>query len=131
VQGGALNKVILALIGFSILSCGSNKTAPDEKRVFEQGQAFETSHEYQKAEDLYLKIVKDYPQSTYRYKALFMAGYVEYEYLKDTKKAIVTFDKLIKEYPTCDLADDAAVLKQAASSGRDMMSVFEDSLKNK
>lgn len=120
---------IASLIALAILACG--KRVPDDKTLFEQGQKYEGSQEYSKAFDSYATLIDHYPQSPLRYKALFMAGYMQFEYLKDDKKAIAYFDRLLKEYPDCDLADDAKVISSAVSSGKDLMSVFEDSVRAK
>ena len=54
------------------------------------------------------QIVKQYPQSQYAPKSLFLAGsYVYNDQLNDTAQAHVTLDRLIKEYPESDLVDDA------------------------
>jgi outer membrane protein assembly factor BamD (BamD/ComL family) len=120
---------IVSLIMLAVLACG--RKVPDDKTLFEQGQQYEGSQKYSKAFDSYATLIDHYPQSPLRYKALFMAGYVQFEYLKDQKKAISFFDRLLKEYPDCDLADDAKVISAAVSSGKDLMSVFEDSVRAK
>ena len=58
-----------------------------------------------------------------------MKGMILMENLKDKKRAIEVFDELLAEYPDCDLADDAKVLKDIALKDGDIMSAFEDSLK--
>jgi outer membrane protein assembly factor BamD (BamD/ComL family) len=125
-----LNKLsIVSLIALAIFACG--KKVPDDKTLFEEGQRCEGSQEYSKAFESYATLIDQYPRSPLRYKALFMAGYLQFEYLKDTKKATAYFDRLLKEYPDCDLADDAKVIRSAVSSGKDLMSVFEDSVRAK
>jgi TolA-binding protein len=123
----------LFLAGLVFLACGGKKTenktkVVDEKAIFEQAQNFEKSQEYDKACELYQSIIDNYPDSPDRYKALFMAGYIQLEYLKNPKKASSTFEALIKQYPDCDLADDARVMQLAAKSGRDIDAIFQDSL---
>ena len=107
-------------------SCDSHRC-----HAFEQAQAFEKAQEFAKAYESYQMIIDNYPKSSIRYKALFMAGYIQLEQLKDSKKALGLFDTLLKEYPSCDLADDAKVIRDAAASGKDLMTVFQDSLKGK
>lgn len=41
------------------------------------------------------------------YKALFLAGFISSEYVKDTAAARKYFEEVVKNYPDCDLADDA------------------------
>ena len=121
--------VLLASFALVILACG--KDVPDEKTLFEQAQKFEASGNYAEALDLYNTFIGHYRQSEFRYKAMFMAGYIQMEYLKNSKKARKMFERLIKEYPDCDLADDAKYLRDIAASGKDLMSAFQDSLKKK
>ena len=83
----------------------------------------------QRRPEKYDLIVENYPQSGIRYKAVFMKGLILLENLKDNKRAVETFDELLAEYPDCDLADDAAVLREIAAGNGDIMSAFEDSLK--
>jgi TolA-binding protein len=119
---------------FVLIACGGAKDKtqlPDENSLIEQGQKAEAAGQYSLAVENYLSIVDNYPQSPYRYKAIFMAGFIQLEQLKNQAEAISLFTKLIEEYPDCDLADDAAIMKQAAISGRDLMSLIEDSLKTK
>jgi TolA-binding protein len=119
------------LTGLILFACCSNKKIPDEKTLLSQAKAFESSQLYEKALESYLMLVDNYPKSPQRYQALFMAGYIKSEFLKDNKGAVKLFDQLIKEYPDCDLADDASQMSKLASTGKDLMSVLEDSLKNK
>jgi len=120
---------IVIMLIFVIFGCG--KKLPDDKTLFAQAQKYESEHEYAKASETYELLIDNYPSSPLRYKALFMAGFVQFEQMKDNKKAIELFDRLIKDYPDCDLADDAAAIRIAALSGKDLLSVLEDSLRGK
>jgi TolA-binding protein len=111
------------------MSCGKN--IPDERILFEEAQKLEASEDHAKACDLFETLINHYPKGNYRYKALFMFGYIQLEYLKNPQKALKSFDQLLKDYPNCDLISDTKVLRDAAVSGRDLMSVFQDSLKNR
>jgi TolA-binding protein len=117
---------LCVVITILLLACGG--PVPDEKTLLEQAQKFQTSENYTQACELYESLIKHYPHSDYRYKAIFMVGYMQLENLKNPKKARKMFEKLLKDYPTCDLADDAKVLMAAAESGRDIMSVLQDTL---
>ena len=119
----------LLAVSLILVSCG--KDVPDEKTLIEQAQKLEAAAEYAKAYDLYDTFIDHYKSSEFRYKAMFMAGYIQMEYLKNPQKARKIFDELIKEYPNCDLADDAKYLREVAESGKDLMSAFQDSLKKK
>jgi TolA-binding protein len=116
----------------TLFACGTKKAkVVDEKALFAEAQNFEKSEDYAKAFDLYQSFMDNYPQSPLRYKAIFMAGYIQLEYLKNSQKAATLFQTLLKEYPTCDLADDAKVMYAAAASGKDLMTVFQDSIRAK
>jgi TolA-binding protein len=117
-----LAAVALALV----VGCG--KKGPDDKTLFEEGQKLEAAEQFSQAFETYKNLSEKFPKSSYRYKALFLAGFIQFEQLNNRKLASEYFEKLIHDYPTCDLADDAAVLRDIAQSGRDIMSVFEDSV---
>jgi TolA-binding protein len=119
----------VALLGLLIVFSACGKKLPGDDVLFEQGQQFGSSNEYVKALESYVTLIDSYPQSQYRYKAMFMAGMIQFEYMNNREKAAEMFDKIVKEYPDCDLADDAAVLRDVVITGRDVMSVFEDSIK--
>ena len=121
---------VIMLVFLPLLACSHKKSA-SEKDIFDQATKFESTQDYNKALGCYKEIVDNYPKSDNRYKAMFMVGYIYSEYLKDTKKAVTSYDELLKEYPTCDLADDAQALRSAAISGKDLMSVFQDSATTK
>ncbi len=126
--------LILLVAATAIFACGRKKAdikIADEKTLFEQAQNFEKAEDFAKASETYQLLADTYPQSQSRYKALFMLGYIQLEYLKDHKKAEKTFKALLTEYPSCDLADDAKFLYTAASSGKTLDDVFQDSLKTK
>jgi outer membrane protein assembly factor BamD (BamD/ComL family) len=125
-----LRKFAVIILAFlPLLACG--KKLASEKELYEQGAKYEATQDYNKALECYQTIVDKYPKSENRYKAMFMVAYINSDYLKDTKKAIKGYDELLKEYPKCDLADDAQTLRAAAISGKDLMSVFQDSVKTK
>lgn len=117
--------ILCALI--FMMSCGSK--LPSDTDLFSQAQEHEGRQEFNDALKKYDLIVENYPQSGIRYKAVFMKGLILLENLKDNKRAVETFDELLAEYPDCDLADDAAVLREIAAGNGDIMSAFEDSLK--
>jgi TolA-binding protein len=123
--------LVLLTVGLSLFACSKKSKVPTEQALFEQAQAFERTQEFAKANESYQLLIKNYPESPLRYKALFMSGYIQLEQLKDNKKALETFETLVKEYPNCDLADDARICLNVAASGKDLMSVFQDSLKGK
>lgn len=124
-------RLALSIIASILIFIVCAKNVPDEKTLFEQAQKAEAASEYARAFDLYDTFADHYEKSEYRYKAMFMAGYIQMEYLKNPGKAKKIFERLIREYPDCDLADDAAYLREIAATGKDLMSAFQDSLKKK
>jgi len=117
---------VVSLVLF-LASCGAK--LPSDSELFTQAQEHEGRQEFNDALKKYDLIIENYPKSEIRYKAIFMKGLVLFENLKDNKRAVEAFDDLLAEYPDCDLADDAAVLSKIAAVNGDIMSAFEDSLK--
>lgn len=128
VKEAILRLIIFAFTVTSLLLSCSEKV-PAEMELFARAQEAESIQEFNKALQAYDTIIENYPESPNRYKAIFMKGYIHTEYLKDKNKALSAFDQLLAEYPDCDLADDAAVMRDVAEKGTDLMSVFEDSVK--
>ena len=119
-----------AILGAILLfSCGQK--LPSDTELFAQAQEHEGKQEYNDALKNYELIIDNYTESPIRYKAIFMKGLILQENLKDNKRAVKAFDELLAEYPDCDLADDATVLREIAANNGDIMSTFEDSLKQK
>ncbi|UCC80483.1 MAG: tetratricopeptide repeat protein [Candidatus Zixiibacteriota bacterium] len=121
-----LYPAILCALLFMI-SCGSK--LPSDNDLFVQAQEHEGRQEFNEALKKYNLIIEKYPESELRYKAVFMKGLILLENIKDNKRAVEAFDALLSEYPNCDLADDALVLREVAAHDGDIMSTFEDSLK--
>lgn len=117
--------ILCALI--FMISCGPK--LPSDNDLFVQAQEHEGRQEFNEALKKYDLIIENYPDSQLRYKAVFMKGLILLENLKDNKRAVEAFDALLSEYPDCDLADDASVLREIATRDGDIMSTFEDSLK--
>jgi outer membrane protein assembly factor BamD (BamD/ComL family) len=124
-----LLRFFLALGALLIIGCRENTLSEEE--LFTQARDYESAQQYDNALQSYETIIEKYPDSPNRYKAIFMKGYLYMDALKDGKKAVTVFDQLISEYPDCDLADDAQVLRDVAAKGADLMSVFDDSVKAK
>ena len=80
---------------------------------------------YQEAIGEYRRLLRLYPNGPFNYKAWFMIGFVYSEYLKDTKKANVAFQKVISMFPNCDLADDAEFMLKGGE-----IPVLEDETEN-
>lgn len=118
---------ILLLILIFIIGCGEK--LPSDVELFAQAREHESKQEFNKAIEKYDLIIENYPASPVHYKAIFMKGFNLLENLNDNKRAIETFDRLLSAYPESDLADDATVLREIAATGGDIMSAFEDSVK--
>lgn len=121
---------VAAIVGMILLlSCGQK--LPSDTELFAQAREHEGKQEYNDALKNYELIIDNYAESPIRYKAIFMKGLILQENLKDNKRAVEAFDELLAEYPDCDLADDASVLRDIAVKNGDIMSAFEDSLRQK
>jgi outer membrane protein assembly factor BamD (BamD/ComL family) len=112
-----------------IAGCGSKQLTEEE--LFARAQQYENASEFEKAITDYTAIIDLHPESDNRYKAIFMIGFLSYENLKDSERAISYFDRLLAEYPESDLSDDAQALKKMALEGKDLLSVFEDSVQTR
>ncbi len=55
----------------------------------------------------YEQAIDRFPQNPQVYKAMFLAGFVCSEYLKDFDKARMFYKAVVEKFPNCDLADDA------------------------
>ena len=129
-DGGFMRYSIAIIVTLLLLAgCGGKQLTENE--LFTRAQKYENAAEFEKAIADYTTIISNYPESNNRYKAIFMIGFLSYENLKDADRALEYFDMLIAEYPDCDLADDAHALKKMASEGKDILSVFEDSLETR
>lgn len=69
-----------------------------------------TEQRYYTGLDLYAQVLRNFPKSENAYKALFMLGYVNSEFLHRPTVARDYFKKVLEKYPGCDLADDAVYL---------------------
>lgn len=56
---------------------------------------------------LYQRVLDEFPRDKRNYEAQFMIGFVYSEDLKDFPKAKEAFEKVIANYPDCDLVDSA------------------------
>lgn len=119
----------ITLIIAAIMAC--SESIPPEEKLFETARNYEAAQDFNNAIATYDLIIKNYPQSPNRYKAIFMKGYIYTDILKDRNKALETMDTLLAQYPDCDLADDAKILREIAVRGVDLMSVFKDSTQTK
>ncbi len=97
-----------------------------EKALFDLATKAEIANRFEDAIGYYDQIIAEYPDSPGLDKALFMAGYIKYEYKKEPKQALENFNKVIEEYPNSDLVDDAEFMIKAINSGKDALTTFEE-----
>ncbi len=79
--------------------------------MLERGQHFFALKEYMRFLRLYGSARED------SYKAQFMIGYIYSDRIKDTAKAIIAYDALVRKYPQSDLADDAQLMIKMLKNG--------------
>lgn len=104
---------IVRIIGISvliILALAGCANKPTEKELFQKAREALSEKRYYTAVNYYEQILTQFSQSENRYKAIFMIGFVNTEYLHNPEIAVQYFHRLIKEFPTCDLVDDAHFL---------------------
>ena len=68
--------------------------------LFRKGEIAEKRKEYGAAEQLYLQIVEQYPESYMADAALMHAALIEHNHLKNKESAKQHYEQLIDEYPT-------------------------------
>lgn len=119
--------LFILMAGILIVSCA--ESVPSEQELFESARVYEAAMDFNNALVVYDTIIENYPESPNRYKAIFMKGYIYTDLLKDKNEAIEALDMLLAEYPDCDLADDAKIMREIAEKGADLMSVFDNSNK--
>lgn len=119
--------LFILMAGILIVSCA--ESVPSEQELFESARVYEAAMDFNNALVVYDTIIENYPESPDRYKAIFMKGYIYTDLLKDKNGALEALDMLLAEYPDCDLADDAKIMREIAEKGADLMSVFDDSNK--
>ena len=126
---------ILVLILALICCSQENEKSMDEQNIsntqseealFQSASKAEQASKFVDAVGYYDTIIKKYPDSPNRDKALFMAGYLKYEALKQNDEAIASFKELMTKYPESDLVDDAEFMMKAIGLGKDALATFED-----
>ncbi|KPL04484.1 MAG: hypothetical protein AMJ90_00645 [candidate division Zixibacteria bacterium SM23_73_2] len=95
------------------------KENPDydlEKEFYDFAQESQNSGKPELAIDLYQQTIDFFPESSNKYKALFLTGFVYSEQLQDYDKAKEAYQKVMDYYPDCDLADDAKFMLENLGS---------------
>ena len=99
-----------------------------EKALFQMGQLQGEKQSYPASIEAYRKLLKLRPHSAEAYKAQFMIAFTFSEYLKQEKRALVEYRKLLANYPNCELAKDADWMIRNIESGGALMPKFDDSV---
>jgi TolA-binding protein len=92
---------------------------------FGMAQIFIEQEKYQQALSEYRRLSYLYPKSANNYKAMFMVGFIHAEHLKNDSAAVRSFEKMLAQYPSSDLSDDADWMIRNIRSGGKLMPVLE------
>jgi tetratricopeptide (TPR) repeat protein len=92
---------------------------------FGMAQIYIEQEKYQPALSEYRRLSLLYPKSPNNYKAMFMVGFIHAEHLKNDSAAVRAFEKMLSQYPTSDLSDDADWMIRNIRSGGKLMPVLE------
>ena len=92
---------------------------------FGMAQIYIEQEKYQQALSEYRRLSYLYPKSANNYKAMFMVGFIHAEHLKNDSAAVRSFEKMLAQYPSSDLSDDADWMIRNIRSGGKLMPVLE------
>jgi TolA-binding protein len=92
---------------------------------FGLAQIYIEQEKYQQALGEYRRLSYLYPKSPNNYKAMFMVGFIHAEHLKNDSAAVRAFEKMLAQYPSSDLSDDADWMIRNIRSGGKLMPVLE------
>jgi len=88
--------LIMGLVLFVVISCGSKKT---KEQLYAEAMQFERQENFKEAIITYEQLIKDYPHSNYADSTLFKIGQIYSNNLADFEQAIDAHKRLIKKYP--------------------------------
>ena len=106
-------------------------SAVADTTLFKQAAQAEIKGDFREAVKIYTTIAAEFPDSDHRDKALFMAGYLNFENLGKKDEALRYFNELMDKYPESDLIDDAEFMVKAIKSDKDAITIFEETSGNK
>jgi len=92
---------------------------------FGLAQIYIEQEKYQQALGEYRRLSYLFPKSPNNYKAMFMVGFIHAEHLKNDSAAVRDFEKMLAQYPSSDLSDDADWMIRNIRSGGKLMPVLE------
>ncbi len=92
---------------------------------FGMAQIYIEQEKYQQALSEYRRLSYLFPKSPNNYKAMFMVGFIHAEHLKNDSAAVRAFEKMLVQYPSSDLSDDADWMIRNIRSGGKLMPVLE------
>lgn len=84
--------------------------------MYRLGQCYEEINEFRAALDIYGKLLEEFPRSPWSDKALFAHARLLRDKFDDPEKAAQEFDRLARDFPDSELANDA---KAAAEKARE------------
>jgi len=87
-----------------------------ERGLYDEAQELQNHGNPELAVRVYEKIIELFPDSAIKYQAQFLIGFVCSEQLNDYEKAKQAFQKVMDEYPECDLVDDAEFMLETMGS---------------
>lgn len=110
IKEGQINSGISVLEG---ICAKSNNHASDASVLFQLGQAYQQEGNFIKAEEIYSKIIKDYPDSAGLDYAQYQLGFLQLKNLKHDQAAD-SFRLLLKDYPQSRFLGDTVYFLGAA-----------------
>ncbi len=99
----SLTAILLSLF-ITSMSCGPS---PTDSEMFSEANQFQREGKYSQSIELYRKLIKKYPQSTYSPQAQFMIGFIYANYTGEIEKARTAYQKFLEVYPNHEMAKDA------------------------
>jgi len=94
--------------------------------LFALAQVAQNQGNEQEAIQRYQKLIQTYPESPHAYKAQFMIGFIYSEELHDYAKAKEAYQRVIDQYPGCELEDDAQWMIANMGKSVDELDIFKD-----
>lgn len=102
-----------------------------ENLAYESAKAWTDILKHEEALKVLNLIIYASPNSILADKALFMKGYIQMDQLRDEAAALITFKRLVRDYPKSALADDADFLIRDLQSGRKLSQELLHKLESK
>lgn len=91
--------ILLATFLIMLVACGPKVT---EKELYTQAEQYYQSQKFEEAVVTYDQMINRFPQGEYASKAMFMAGYISANELKDLDKARSYYTRFLEKYTDVD-----------------------------